>query len=355
MNIEILSLPAGARRFLGNLRRLFRYLVQPKTTDPEYFAGERVLWAPVAYGLVQHVLPFAVNAAQWAKSLAQQLIQFTKRARGGAQLPKHVALHLCLSFPADDAPALGRTAKIRAKRMRQIVRAALRLAALEGRPYVVVAHGDRPHLHAHVVVALVNYAGVLWKDSQSKLRFSEIAATLERRFRLRRTPHPSRSAPAPRPARRNPPRGQIFHARRLGITPAHVELQEAIDAAMLEAQDAEDFVQALSRRRVGIRLRLRGEAVEGISYGLHTREPGYAAKASKLGSLYGRAELDRRYGLAALRHVVRGGSFIGKRSWDVQRGAIQKVLDEALMPPPVAMQQGSTLFPAPSPFRGGPR
>lgn len=361
MNIEILGSRTGGRTLHGSLRRLFQYLVEPKKAHPEYQAGERLLWAPSGFGLVQRSTAHISRARQWADSLAEQLVDHTKCVRGGKGIPKSIALHLCFSFPAKDSSRLAGRDETRSSRIKTIVAAGLKAAGFGSRPYAVVVHGDRPHLHAHVVVALADYRGKLWNSSYSKLHLSAVAALLEDKFQLNYTRHPLAGSPAPRPRRRRPPRGQIFTERRTGERSAFVELQSQLDLALCECGgDPEVFVRTLESRGIAICLYWRGGRVVGISYSILKNGHVFPFKASSLGTLYERDQIDALIGLRELQHVLEGGTFIGNTTWPDFRARMQERLNSVVGSPPLRPvvpqpeREVEARLPTPSPFPQDP-
>ena len=184
MMIKVMSYTAMEPQRPGDLARLLRYMLDAKVGAPEMDAVLRLAGPPFVRRLVQRTLPWGINSRLSAHDLAlhphhgcglvgadsrlsaddlaHQMFQHIRAGCQGQELPRQVYSHVVLSF----SPRLSRRAaldpKVRpglgrhsvyAKALRIVLDALENLGVGEHFPLIAVMHGDRSHLHSHVVVA----------------------------------------------------------------------------------------------------------------------------------------------------------------------------------------------------------
>lgn len=162
MMIKVMSYTAMEPQRPGDLARLIRYMLDAKVGAPEVDAVLRLAGPPFVRRLVQRTLPWGADSRLSADDFAHQMFQHIRAGCQGHELPRQVYSHVVLSF----SPRLSRKAvldpKVRpglgrhsvfAKAIRVVLDALENLGVGEHFPLIVVMHGDRSHLHSHVVVA----------------------------------------------------------------------------------------------------------------------------------------------------------------------------------------------------------
>lgn len=162
MMIKVMSYTAMEPQRPGDLARLIRYMLDAKVGAPEVDAVLRLAGPPFARRLVQRTLPWGTDSRLYADDLAHQTFQHIRAGCQGQELPRQVYSHVVLSFSprlsrraALDSkvrPGLGRHS-VYAKALRIVLDALENLGVGEHFPLIAVMHGDRSHLHSHVVVA----------------------------------------------------------------------------------------------------------------------------------------------------------------------------------------------------------
>lgn len=162
MMIKIMSYTAAPPQKPGDLARLLRYMLDAKAGAPEVDAVLRLAGPPFVRRLIQRALPWGADSRLTADDLAPQMFEHIRAGCEGRELPRQVYSHVVLSF----SPRLSRKAaldpKVRpglgrhsvfAKALRIVLDALENIGIGEHFPMVAVMHGDRSHLHSHVVVA----------------------------------------------------------------------------------------------------------------------------------------------------------------------------------------------------------
>nr|WP_315186471.1 hypothetical protein [uncultured Albidiferax sp.] len=162
MMIKVMSYTAAQPQKPGDLARLLRYMLDAKVGTPDVDAALRLAGPPFVRRLVQRTLPWGADSRLSADDLAHQMFEHIRAGCKEQGLPRQVYSHIVLSF----SPRLSRRAaldpKVRpglgrhsvfAKALRIVLDALENLGVGEHFPMIAVMHGDRRHLHCHVVVA----------------------------------------------------------------------------------------------------------------------------------------------------------------------------------------------------------
>ncbi|MDT7837482.1 relaxase/mobilization nuclease domain-containing protein [Aquabacterium sp. OR-4] len=162
MLLKIINHRRKQPRRRADLRRLFRYLFSPQHS----MSGKdvRLLGPPQLYKLALTAMPWGDEVADAAAQLTLQMDRYCRAAKAGAQIPPVWYVHIVISF----APAAARMLREPQDPHRHVpqwassAQNAYRLArdALDffgwtpNRPTVMVAHGDKRHIHVHVVAVI---------------------------------------------------------------------------------------------------------------------------------------------------------------------------------------------------------
>ncbi len=162
MMIKVMSYTAMEPQRPGDLARLLRYMLDAKVGAPEVDAALRLAGPPFVRRLVQRALPWGADSRLAADDLAHQMFQHIRAGCEGEALPRQVYSHVVLSFSPRLSrkavldpkvhPGLGRHS-VFAKSLRIVLDALENLGVGKHFPLIAVMHGDRSHLHGHVVVA----------------------------------------------------------------------------------------------------------------------------------------------------------------------------------------------------------
>jgi len=162
MLIKIMNRRRAKSRKVGDLRRLMRYLFTPKlSAEP---MGARLLGPPELHQLLLNDRPWGDEVDDAAFDLADQLWRYCREARIGQSMPIVWYVHVICSFapaateslrsPPDPYPTPARWASTAKNAIRVTSDAMDFLGWTLNRPSVFVVHGDREHIHVHVVAAI---------------------------------------------------------------------------------------------------------------------------------------------------------------------------------------------------------
>jgi hypothetical protein len=163
--IKVLPYAAVEPQRPGDLARLLRYLVAAQTSEPGSDALLRLAGPPFTRRVVQRHLPWGPDARVAATDLAHQMFAHIRAGwSGGGRLPRHVYSHIVISY----SPKLSRRSGLAPTVVSTVGRNSIHSKAVhialdtlenlgvgEHFPMIVVPHGDRRHLHVHIVVALI--------------------------------------------------------------------------------------------------------------------------------------------------------------------------------------------------------
>lgn len=164
MIIKIMPYMAVDPQRPGDLARLLRYLLAPKASESDVAPFVRLAGPPYVRRLIQRHLPWGKSDREAANDLAHQVFDHIRAGWSGpGPLPRHVYSHVLISYsPNLDRrsrldPAVKTSIGSRSIHSRSVHIALDTLENLgvgEHFPMIVVPHGDRHHLHVHIVVAL---------------------------------------------------------------------------------------------------------------------------------------------------------------------------------------------------------
>lgn len=169
MLIKIVNFSRTTPRTPNDLRRLIRYLFSPKLSKSPGKTLARLLGPPDLHHLLLNAMPWGQSVNDAAADLTEQMIQYTRAACAGREIPEVWYLHILISFAPTSAsdlrspPDSHRTPSRGASQSQNALR--LTYDALNAlgwpmrQPSIFVVHGDRRHIHVHGVLALVFPSG----------------------------------------------------------------------------------------------------------------------------------------------------------------------------------------------------
>lgn len=154
----------GHPQRVADLAALLRYLLLGQDGDPRSNHVARLAGPPLAFQLIQRVSPFGETYDAAAYDLAQQLFEHVRNGPIQGGLPYEVYKHLVISFPPggvnrvfSDSPR-NRLARAETSEFAAVIRTIREFFATAGIsdsvPLVIVVHGDRGHIHAHIAAAM---------------------------------------------------------------------------------------------------------------------------------------------------------------------------------------------------------
>ncbi|WP_422012755.1 relaxase/mobilization nuclease domain-containing protein [Roseateles sp.] len=194
MLLKIINFRRKQPRRRSDLRRLLRYLFTPHQSVAG--AGARLLGAPQLHKLVLSAMPWsAAGIRDAASQLTQQMDRYCRAARPGQPLPDVWYVHIIVSFPP------GATGVLRVPvdphehitRWRSPAQNAYRITRdvleffgwTQNRPSLFVAHGDRRHVHVHVVAVLPVFNDEDWAVLRlSRRQLDEVAKICAEAFSI---------------------------------------------------------------------------------------------------------------------------------------------------------------------------
>ena len=196
MLLKIINHRRAQPRRRADLRRLFRYLFSPQ--DSLSGSNVRLLGPPQLYKLALTAMPWGTEVADAATQLTLQMDRYCRAAKAGAKIPPVWYVHIVVSF----APAASRVLKNPPEQPRHVPRwassaqNAYRVSrdALDffgwtpNRPTVMVAHGDKRHIHVHVVAVIPTIHDDDWNIlKNSRRQMNEIAMLCAGAYGIPRT------------------------------------------------------------------------------------------------------------------------------------------------------------------------
>lgn len=184
MLLKIVNFSRKQPRRRCDLRRLLRYLFSPHQSMAG--AGVRLLGPPELHKLVLTAMPWGTEICDAASQLTQQMDRYCRAARSGQALPAVWYTHIIISFPPAATKALREPVdphdhiprwKSPAQNAYRLARDVLDfLGWTENRPTLFVAHGDKRHLHVHVVAVLPVFNDEDWAVLRlSRRQLDEVA------------------------------------------------------------------------------------------------------------------------------------------------------------------------------------
>lgn len=133
--------------------------------------------------------------------------------------------------------------------------------------------------HVHIIASRIDLAGELWHGQWEAKKAIELTQQLEKEFGLIQT----KGLDAERPQKKKASKAEIERSERLGETPARVQLQDKVGAAIAGGATIKEFVERLHASGVNVRPNLASTGkMNGFSFELG----GVAMKGSDLGKAY---------------------------------------------------------------------
>lgn len=161
MLLKIINHKRKQPRRRSDLRRLFRYLFTPQLGA--HFEGTRLLAPPELHQLFLVASPWGEEIAAAADELTAQMDAYCRTACSGRALPDCWFVHIVVAFAPSATDALhepafqsrtGRWGTL-ASNACSITRDLLDVFGWSpDRPTALVVHGDRRHVHVHVVATV---------------------------------------------------------------------------------------------------------------------------------------------------------------------------------------------------------
>lgn len=133
--------------------------------------------------------------------------------------------------------------------------------------------------HIHFIASRIDDEGKLWHGQWEVRKAIELTQKLEKEFGLIQT----KGLDAERPQKKKASKAEIERSERLGETPARVQLQDKVGAAIAGGATIKEFVERLHASGVNVRPNLASTGkMNGFSFELD----GVAMKGSDLGKAY---------------------------------------------------------------------
>ena len=130
-------------------------------------------------------------------------------------------------------------------------------------PFLIAQHREKDHEHIHIVASRVDYNGKVVSDAFEKKKARTWAQVIEERYNLSLTPE--------RAEEKGLSRIEIEQAMRTQKTPPKLILQQSITQTLAAHPETPDFVAALERQNISIRVRTKEKEIVGISFGIDGR------------------------------------------------------------------------------------
>ena len=130
-------------------------------------------------------------------------------------------------------------------------------------PFLIAQHREKDHEHIHIVASRVDYNGKVVSDAFEQKRARIWAQSVEERYNLSLTPE--------RAEEKGLSRIEIEQAMRTKQTPPKLILQQSITQTLAAHPETPDFVTALERQNISIRVRTKEKELVGISFGIDGR------------------------------------------------------------------------------------
>lgn len=185
--------------------------------------------------------------------------------------------HLMLRWTTEDRPALAQQAEM----------AHLHAESLGYQHWVAVSHGD----HLHIAASRVNVDGSVVSDSWDWKRAEQSVRSLENRFGLKQTASSHLLDTDTAASHQAAPTAGELGAAGQGEASIRLQLQEAVDAALIDGPRFQEFVKRLQAVGVLVAPNVQSTGrVAGLAFALD----GVAFKASRLGKSYSWGQLQKR-------------------------------------------------------------
>lgn len=152
--------------------------------------------------------------------------------------------------------------------------------------WVAVRHGDTAHDHIHIISSRISPSGAVWPGRWEARRAMRVTQELEQAHGLISTPGIDDVAAS----RGHLTKNEMEQYERTGSVPIRLQLQQCIDAHILDGPSLNVLRRRLNDLGVAMRIRKAEDGrIHGLSFGLH----GVWFKGSQLGKRYSWPYLER--------------------------------------------------------------
>lgn len=160
--------------------------------------------------------------------------------------------------------------------------------------WVAIQHDDTDHQHVHIIASRIDPAtGKLRSDAKDYQAQERAMRDIERRMGLQRVRSSSEMDPSERRGQLS--QGEIGYWERTGRAGWKAQIREAVDQALAETSDINQFQSALKDKGVTLHTRkTKAGEVRGLSFEPDW-EPGKRVSSSKLGHAYKLNQLRERF------------------------------------------------------------
>jgi hypothetical protein len=278
----------------GDAARYATYCVSPKPGQEWYQANERILALETHNGLVAPPMPALGDraaAAAWGENIAQQMEVWTLEKRGNKPMPKSLFIGGSVSFAARE---------VTVEQAMAIAREGVESVMGGNRPLVLTAHGDTENIHVHFEAATTDDRGRIW-NPRFDFRLWELEAerlelkyglvrVQQRRAVAERDQDPAREISVSRPSNK-----EMHMGKRTGQPSVKQRLHVAIDEALANGRNLQQFVQHLEAAGVSVRVNMAKstDRVNGLKFSLANGK-GPEISGSSFGKAYGWGRLAGR-------------------------------------------------------------
>ncbi|RZI60505.1 MAG: hypothetical protein EOP14_00960 [Pseudomonas sp.] len=185
MLLKIINHRRKQPRTPNDLRRLIRYLFSPQRS--RHKKNSRLLGPPQLYKLALSNMPWGSEIDEAASQLTRQMDRYCREVCAKRVIPDVWYVHIIVSFsptatkvlkvPVDSHHNSNQHWASTAQNAYRIVRDALNFFGwTPNRPSVMVAHGDRQHIHVHTVALIPVLNDSDWSIlKNSRRQLNEIA------------------------------------------------------------------------------------------------------------------------------------------------------------------------------------
>jgi hypothetical protein len=281
-----------------HLRNLVRYLLSRKGKSNERVLRHESL----------NALPFLPgdSTKEYACQWASDLWRFTELERCGKEPPENHFVHCVMSFfPGNDQHIAD---AVTAEQALAIAKEAMAEVAPGERQVLYAVHGDKAHLHVHIVFSVTERGGRIWNPHHDFRLWEAAAARLETKHGLYEV---KVGRPAHGPAwKKSPTTKELNQTLRTGQPSDRMVLQQIIDAALAGNPTFPVFWQRLLDAGVTPIPNIASTGrVSGMSF---QHETGLPMKGSALGKGYSWGSLAKQVHFAASQHSNLLTAFIQK-------------------------------------------
>ncbi|VXD04080.1 hypothetical protein PSEUDO9AZ_40821 [Pseudomonas sp. 9AZ] len=271
-----------------HLCNLVRYLLRHETSSERVLRHESLNALPMLPG---------ESPLNYAKQWSEALWRFTHQERRGKKPPEDYFAHSVMSFfPGNDEHAAD---QLTAEQAIELAKEAMSEVAPGERQVLYVVHGDKAHLHVHIVFSVVERGGRVWNPRMDFRLWEAAASRLEMKYGLYRV---MVGRPCGEPAwKKSPTSNELNMALRTGKTSDRMLLQELVTAALAGKPSFPVFLQRLLNAGVTPIPNIASTTrVTGISFRLGD---GLPMKGSDLGKGFSWPALAKKLNFAASQHL----------------------------------------------------